>query len=220
MRALHYAAPFAVLLFATATQSNPKGPQCKSVGSGAILETLSDGTALLASAVTNSGILFANGVHSLILPPDQPSPVVVMPKIANGIVDIEGTGDNQNVVFQSGGTGGFDIGVLGSAYTGVVSGFGQNVHHFIDFTAINSVEATFSCTSTSSSSRVLTVMNGGTSASIDLSGRYTSASFHISSGTGGTVEIADPRSPIRKRTSIPAPSPIWGTLSRPPPMTS
>jgi hypothetical protein len=48
-------------------------------------------------------------------------------KIGNGIVDIEAPGDNQNVAFQSGGTGGLDIGVLGSARTGTVSGFGQNV---------------------------------------------------------------------------------------------
>jgi hypothetical protein len=36
-----------------------------------------------------------------------------------------------------------------SAYTGTVSGFGQNVHQFIDFTAISSADATFSYTSTS-----------------------------------------------------------------------
>ena len=45
---------------------------------------------------------------------------------------------------------------------------------------------------TSSSTSVLTVISGGTSASIDLSGHYTSASFHISAGIGETVEIIDP----------------------------
>jgi hypothetical protein len=39
---------------------------------------------------------------------------------------------------------------------------------------------------------VLTVTSGGTSASIDLSGHYTSASFHVTSGDGGSAEICDP----------------------------
>ena len=39
---------------------------------------------------------------------------------------------------------------------------------------------------------MLTVISGGTSASIDLSGHYTSASFHISAGVGGSVAIFDP----------------------------
>jgi hypothetical protein len=96
------------------------------------------------------------------------------------------------VVFQSGGCGGLEIGVLGSAYTGTVSGFGQNTHQFIDFTAIGSASATFSYTSTSAKSGVLTVVSGGTSASIHLSGHYTSANFHITAGVGGSVEIVDP----------------------------
>jgi hypothetical protein len=69
---------------------------------------------------------------------DAPGLVGGVAKIGNGIVDIESAGDNQNVIFQAGGTGGLDLGVLGSAYTGVVSGFGQNVHQLIDFTAIGS----------------------------------------------------------------------------------
>lgn len=52
--------------------------------------------------------------------------------------------------------------------------------------------ATFSYTSTTSSSGVLTVTSGGTLASIDLSGHYTQASFHITSGVGGSAEIFDP----------------------------
>ena len=166
------------------------------IGSGALVETTAGGTAVVSGTITNSGTLFASGALSLV---DVLSGATVtgggIAKIGNGIVDIAGPGDNQNVVFQSGGTGGLDIGVLGSAYAGIVSGFGQNVHQFIDFTAINAASATFSYTSASSSSGVLTVANGGTSASIDLSGHYTSASFHISAGSGGTVEIIDPPLP-------------------------
>jgi hypothetical protein len=74
-----------------------------------------------------------------------------------------------------------------------VSGFGQNTHQFIDFTAIGSAGASVSYTSTSSDGGVLTVSRGGSAvASIDLVGHYTSASFHISSGTGGGVEVVDP----------------------------
>jgi autotransporter passenger strand-loop-strand repeat protein len=165
-----------------------------SIASGALLETASGGTAILTGSVANSGTLFASGAQSLI---DIAGGATVtgggIAKIANGIFEIEQPGDNQNVVFQSGGTGGFAIGVLGSAYTGVVSGFGQNVHQFIDFTAIGAVSATLSYTSTSSNSGVLTVTSGGTtSASIHLSGHYTQASFKIGAGIGGSVEITDP----------------------------
>ncbi len=100
---------------------------------------------------------------------------------------------SENVTFLAGGTGGLELGGLGSAYTGVVSGFGQNIHQFIDFTDIGSAGATLSYTSSSSDSGVLTVSSGGSAvASIDLVGRYTSASFHISAGTGESVEIIDP----------------------------
>src|SRR5581483_10722534 len=58
--------------------------------------------------------------------------------------------------------------------------------------AIGSAGAAFSYTSGSSSSGVLGVISGGMSASVDLSGHYTSASFHITHGSGGTVEIFDP----------------------------
>jgi hypothetical protein len=109
---------------------------------GANLGTIavqSGGTLYFGGTVNNSGTLFASGAHSLV---DISSGATVtgggIAKIGNGILDIEGPRDNQNVVFQSGGTGGLELGVLGSAYTGTVSGFGQNIHQFIDFTAIGS----------------------------------------------------------------------------------
>ena len=62
--------------------------------------------------MTNSGTLFASGAHSLI---EIASGATVtgggIAKIANGVVDIAGAGDNQNVVFLAGGTGVLDIGV-------------------------------------------------------------------------------------------------------------
>ena len=172
-----------------------------SIASGGLLETLIGGTALLSGAVASSGTLFASGARSLI---DIVGGATVtgggIAKIANGIVDIEGPGDNQNIVFQSGVTGGLEIGVLGSAYTGIVSGFGQNVHQFIDFTAIGSAGATLSYTSTSSNSGVLTVISGGTSASIDFSGQHTQAASSITSGVGGSAEIFDPPVGVQQAT--------------------
>jgi hypothetical protein len=47
--------------------------------------------------------------------------------------------------------------------------------------------------SSAASSGVLTVTSGGSVvAAIDFSGSYTTSSFRITSGTSGTVEIADP----------------------------
>ncbi len=162
------------------------------VAAGAIVETTSGGTAIINGAVPNFGKLFASGAHSLV---EIASGAVVnggVAEVGNGLVDILGS-SGENVTFLAGGTGGLDLGGLGSAYTGVVSGFGQNTHQFIDFTEIGSAGATLGYTSTSSDSGVLTVSSGGSAvASIYLVGHYTSASFHISSGTGGSLEIIDP----------------------------
>jgi antigen 43 len=178
-----------------------------SVGSGAILETLPGGSAIVGGTLSNSGTLYADGRNSLV---NILNGATVtgggIAEVGNGVVDLQATGDDENVIFHAGGTGGLEIGALGSAYTGSVSGFAQNAHQFIDFTAIRFAGATFSYSATSSSSGVLTVTNGGISASINLSGNYTSASFHIIAGTGGTVEFVKvqpainppeiPRSPL------------------------
>ena len=173
-----------------------------SVGTSATLEGLAGGTAILSGAVTNSGTLFASGAHSLI---DIASGATVtgggIAKIANGAVDIEGPGDNQNVIFLAGGTGTLEIAdTLGNASTfaGHVSGFGQNVHQFIDLTGVaftsGAVSASYS--SSTASSGVLTVTSGGSAnvvAAIDLMGHYVTSNFHIIAGPGGTVEIFDPQ---------------------------
>jgi hypothetical protein len=50
---------------------------------------------------------------------------------------------------------------------------------------------------------VLTVSSGGTVvASINFSGSYTTSSFHLTSGTGGTVEIFDPPAEPQKDTQL------------------
>ena len=181
-----------------------------SVGSDAILETLPGGSAIMGGTLSNSGTLYADGQNSLV---DILNGATVagggIAEVGNGIVDLEAVSDAENVLFHAGGTGGLEFGVLGGAYAGTVFGFGQNVHQFIDFTAISLAGAAFSYSSKSSSTGVLTVTNGGTSASIHLSGNYTSASFHITAGPGGTVEVVKvqpavtppepPRSPLIPR---------------------
>jgi hypothetical protein len=159
------------------------------------------GTAIVSGAVTNSGTLFASGTHSLI---DVVGGATVtgggIAKIGNGIIDIEGPGDNQNVVFQSGGTGGLDIADAQgntSAFGGTVSGFGQNVHQFIDLTSVGFVSSVVSASYSSStaSSGALTVTSGASAnvvAVIDLIGHYVTSNFHITSGASGSVEIFDP----------------------------
>lgn len=178
-----------------------------SVGSGAILDTLLGGSAIVGGALSNSGTLYADGRNSLV---DILNGATVtgggIAEVGDGIVDLQAAGDAENVIFHAGGTGGLEIGALGSAYTGSVSGFAQNAHQSIDFTAIRFAGATFSYSSTSSSIGVLTVTNGSTSASINLSGNYTLASFQITAGPGGTVEVVKvqpavtppeiPRSPL------------------------
>jgi hypothetical protein len=47
---------------------------------------------------------------------------------------------------------------------------------------------------------VLTVISGGTSASIHLSGQHTQASFQITSGVGGSAEIFDPPVGVQQTT--------------------
>jgi hypothetical protein len=179
-----------------------------SIGLGATLETLSGGTALLGGTITNSGVLFASGADSFIeiLNGSTISGGGIV-QIGDGIVDIQSLSDTQNVVFMAGGTGGLEIDdsvfliFPTTGFGGTISEFGQNVHQFIDLTAVTSdstVRATY--TSTGSNSGLLTVTSGllgqplvnVTVAQISFAGQYTTSSFKISSGPGGTVEITDP----------------------------
>jgi autotransporter passenger strand-loop-strand repeat protein len=169
-----------------------------SIGAGAIVKTVSSGTVTLAGAVGNSGTLFASGAHSVI---DIAAGALVtgggVPEVGNGIVDIQATGDKQNVVFLSGGTGGLEVNDTTSNPTasgGTILGFGQNTKQFIDLAAVASgTGVNLSYTSNGASSGVLTVSSGGTvGAAINFAGSYTTSSFHITSGTSGTVEIFDP----------------------------
>jgi hypothetical protein len=177
-----------------------------SIGSGAILQTASNGTVVLGGTVANSGTLFASGPGSLV---NIASGAVVngggVAEVGNGIVDIQANGDNQNVSFLKGGSGGLELADTAgnpSAFGGRVVGFGQNTKQFIDLTTVASGGGvSLSYSSNTSTSGVLTVLSGGTVvASINFSGSYTTSSFHLTSGTGGTVEIFDPPVEPQKNT--------------------
>jgi hypothetical protein len=92
----------------------------------------------------HSGTLFASGAHSLI---DIVGGATVtgggIAKIGNGIIDIEGAGDNQNVIFQSGAQAASTSACSAAPTPASSPAFGQNIHQFIDFTAIGSTGATF-----------------------------------------------------------------------------
>jgi hypothetical protein len=162
-----------------------------------LLETLIGGTAIVSGVVANSGTLFASGAHSLI---DIVGGATVtgggIAKIGNGVLDIEGS-DDQSVVFLAGGTGTLIIADAPgntSAFGGTVSGFGQNVHQFIDLADVTYVSGAVSASYSSSTAR-LTVTSGGTAnvvAVIAFSGHYVTSNFHITSGANGTVAIFDP----------------------------
>ena len=116
-----------------------------SIGLGATLETLSGGTALLGGTIINSGTLFASGADSFI---EILGGATIngggIVQIGDGIVDIQSQADTENVVFVAGGTGGLEIDdstfliFPTQGFGGTISGFGQNIHQFIDLTAVTS----------------------------------------------------------------------------------
>jgi autotransporter passenger strand-loop-strand repeat protein len=138
-----------------------------------------------------SGTLFASGAGGKIEIAGVVNGASVA-EVGNGVVDILGS-SGERVTFQSGGSGELELDVLGSAYSGQVSGFGQNTKQLLDLTKINSAGATLSYASAAgNTSGTLTVTSGGISVSIKLIGTYTSNSFTISHDPGNHVEIIDP----------------------------
>jgi autotransporter passenger strand-loop-strand repeat protein len=160
-------------------------------GGSAVGLTVNSGTALLSSGAAAGGTLFASGAGGKIEIAGVVNGASVA-EVGNGVVDILGS-SGERVTFQSGGSGELELDVLGSAYSGQVSGFGQNTKQLLDLTKINSAGATLSYASAAgNTSGTLTVTSGGISVSIKLIGTYTSNSFTISHDPGNHVEIIDP----------------------------
>jgi uncharacterized repeat protein (TIGR03803 family) len=139
---------------------------------------------------SGSGTLFASGAGSTV----DIAGVVTggTAEVGNGVVDIEEI-SKENVTFQSGRTGGLQLDDA-SAYSGKISGFGSNTSQFIDLTKIDAAGARVSYKANSTNTGgVLTVFRGSqTVASINMVGKYTTASFHLGADGGNHLEITDP----------------------------
>jgi trimeric autotransporter adhesin len=167
----------------------------------------SGSTAQIAqSAVVSGGTLFASGRGSVI---DVASGAVVnggLALIGNGIVKIAGS-SGENVQFLSMGSGGLKIADTQShtsAFSGKVFGFGGSGHsnqkQFIDLISVTSapgvITSSYVSANLSNTSGTLFVSSGGQLvAAIKMVGSYSAGNFHITSGSGGTVEITDPAVP-------------------------
>ena len=165
-----------------------------SVGLHADLETLTGGTALISGAAfTNSGLLFANGAHSLIEIRGGAISGSGSAEIGNGIIDIAGTGDGEKVTFVSTGAGGLIIDDTAShqtAFSGAVFDFGvglagkhpvatahANHAEYIELSSVNFVSGAISG-SYDTATHVLAVSSSGAEvAAITLSGSYVTADF-------------------------------------------
>ena len=175
-----------------------------SVGAGALIETLSGGTALVTGTVTNGGTLFASGSGSLI---QIASGAVVnggIAEVGDGLVAILGS-SSENVKFLSTGNGGLAIADTAghtTAFKGRVSGFGGTAHsnttQFIDLINVASGGGITSSyvPAAGNNSGTLFISSGGVQvAAITLVGHYSASNFHITAGVSGTVEITDPTVP-------------------------
>jgi autotransporter passenger strand-loop-strand repeat protein len=169
------------------------------VNSGTVLAN--SGTLLVSGSVVNSGgTLFASGAASLI----DVFGVVTggVTKIGNGVVDFEGS-SGENVTFLANGSGGLvlaDSVADPTAYVGRISGFGGANHankvQFIDLASVTSdvsVSLSYVPFASHTSGTLFVSSGGSTVAEITFLGSgYVTSNFHITSGTGGTVEITDP----------------------------
>ena len=176
------------------------------IGAGATLETLGDGSVIVTGTVTNGGTLFANGSGSLI---EIASGAVVSgggAEVGDGIVAILGS-SSENVSFLSTGNGGLaiaDTSGHATAFKGRVSGFGGIAHanhiQFIDLVSVtsapNTISTSYLSANAANTSGTLFVSSGGVQvAAITMVGHYSAGNFVLTAGSGGTVEITDPAVP-------------------------
>ena len=176
------------------------GPLIIDTGANAIVNmgTLEAATGQLyiASNVTNSGNLIANGGY-----------LVAAGVVTGGTATIESTGalefeiaSSATTKFAAGSTGELILDDAGQ-YSGTVSGFGTNTTQSIDLVGIQFASATKSYMPASpNTSGTLTVKDtSGDIAHIKFSGSYTLAKFDLTDdGNGGTL-ITDP--PIEKKAA-------------------
>jgi hypothetical protein len=164
------------------------------IDSGGVVE-VTGGTTIVPyfTTLNNSGALSAAGGF-----------LDIYGQVAGGTVEIgngtlaTGLGQSHAITFQAGGSGDLqlsDDAANNQAYSGEVTGFGQNVKQLIELgnvTYNTNVSGTYASANAANTSGTLTVMSGAALvADIDLIGHYTTANFHITTFSGDVV-IYDP----------------------------
>ena len=160
-------------------------------GAGVQAGTLSVGrgaTLNISGAFDNTGTIWAQG-----------GVVNVNGALSGGATVISGAGwvvmdqaSSENISYSSGSTGGL---VLGRArYSGWISGFGSNTTQSIDLTKLKFAGArlvSYNPNGTDTAG-ILTISNGTTTTSLQFTGTYTLADFHISNDGAGGTWLTDP----------------------------
>jgi autotransporter passenger strand-loop-strand repeat protein len=173
------------------------------LATGALVQLLSGGTAIVSGVLINSGTLVASGASSLL---EIASGAVVKGgtvMVGDGIVDVL-SGGTANVSFLATGNGGLEIAdshANSSTFTGKISGFGGSSHsnhnQFIDLVSVTFVSNTisFGYASSAGGGTLFVSSGGAVVAAISMIGSYTLANFSAKEDSDHSVEIVDPAVP-------------------------
>jgi len=172
------------------------------VSNAGLMEVSADGTLVIASNLSNTGKLEANGGTIYATGTVTGGTAIITDLGSPGVVEF-GAASTTATKFAVGTTG--QLIVADSAqYTGVISGFGSNTTQSIDLADFNFTGAH----ATSFSLGVLTLKNtAGQVVHLHFSGAHTLASFHLSddgnfNGTDDGTKIVDPPAAMKPQTPI------------------
>jgi len=176
------------------------------ITSAGTIEATSKGTTTIASAVDNTGVL---GALDGSLTVDGAVTGTGKVEINAGTADFAGA-FTQNVAFLGAGDATLEL-AHSEAYTGEISGFSRTGTTALDLEDIPFVSGTTTASySGTTTSGVLTVMDGSQIARITLEGNYTKSSFTLSSDGHGGTGVVDPPVPSSVQSFIAAAAAIGG----------
>ncbi|MHB8528859.1 MAG: beta strand repeat-containing protein [Caulobacteraceae bacterium] len=159
-----------------------------SITNAGLIEATGAGGGKIKSAITNNGVLEADGGTLSVKAAVSGSGSAV---IASGMLVFQSS-FTQNVAF-TGTTGTLGL-VAATSYTGAVSGFSHSGGTGLDLRDVGFVSSNEATFAGNSSGGILTVTDGTNTAHINLAGDYTAATFTASSDGAGGVTIVDPTS--------------------------
>ncbi|MGI9170044.1 MAG: hypothetical protein ACR2FH_07715 [Caulobacteraceae bacterium] len=171
---------------ATAATALTLDTGAKKVVNAGLIESTGKGGLVIAGAVVNTGTLAAMGGNLTVMGAVTGAGGA---RIDGGVLDFA-SGFNQAVSF-TGKSGVLEL-ANSQTYTAAVSGFsktGGTALDLVDIAFVSASEATFSGTKTGG---VLTVTDGIHTATINLVGNYTNATFVCADDLHGGVTIVDP----------------------------